>query len=61
MPEAGASTVALTVGRRTGRRTADLDAVRDAWIAELNQLDWTGLDHGRRLPAAALNKRSRMA
>ena len=43
MPEAGASTVALTVAGEPGAGPPDLDAVRDAWIAELNQLDWTGL------------------
>lgn len=43
MPEAGASTVGLTVAGEPGAGPPDLDAVRDAWISELNQLDWTTL------------------
>lgn len=41
-PDAGATTVALTV-----RTTADgpgLEAVRDRWIGRLNRLDWTDLE-----------------
>ena len=43
MPEAGASSVGLTVAGEPGAPAPDLDAVRDAWIAELNQLDWDAL------------------
>jgi hypothetical protein len=43
MPEAGASSIALTVGGEPGALPPDLDLVRDAWIAELNQLDWDRL------------------
>ena len=43
LPEAGASSVALTVGGEPGAPPPDLDLVRDAWIAELNQLDWDRL------------------
>jgi hypothetical protein len=38
VPDAGASTVALTLGSIDGRPVPDLDAVRDAWVAELNML-----------------------
>jgi hypothetical protein len=38
VPDAGASTVALTLGSIDGRPVPDLDAVRDAWVAELNSL-----------------------
>jgi hypothetical protein len=42
MPEAGASSVSLTVAGAPGAGPPELDAVRDAWIVELNQLDWSG-------------------
>ena len=38
VPDAGASTVGLTLASIDGRPVPDLDAVRDAWVAELNQL-----------------------
>ena len=38
VPDAGASTVGLTLGSIDGRPVPDLDAVRDAWVAELNTL-----------------------
>ena len=38
VPDAGASTVALTLGSIDGRPVPDLDTVRDAWVAELNSL-----------------------
>lgn len=44
VPDAGASTVSLTVGALPGARTPDLDAVRDAWIDGLNRLDWSDPD-----------------
>jgi hypothetical protein len=43
MPEAGSSSIALTVAGEPGAPAPDLDVVRDAWIAELNQLDWDAL------------------
>jgi hypothetical protein len=39
LPDAGATTVGLTVGSERGVTAPDLDAVRDAWIAALNSLD----------------------
>ena len=38
VPDAGASTVALTLAAFDARPVPDLDAVRDAWVANLNQL-----------------------
>jgi hypothetical protein len=38
VPDAGASTVALTLASLDGRPVPDLDAVRDAWVANLNTL-----------------------
>ena len=38
VPDAGASTVALTLGSVDGRPVPDLDTVRDTWVAELNSL-----------------------
>jgi hypothetical protein len=38
VPDAGASTVALTLGSVDGRAVPDLDTVRDTWVAELNTL-----------------------
>ena len=43
LPDAGATTVGLTVGSERGVTAADVDAVRDAWIAALNALDWEGI------------------
>lgn len=40
VPDAGASTVSLTVAPLPGQRRPDVLAVRDAWIRELNALDW---------------------
>jgi hypothetical protein len=48
VPDAGASTVSLLVAGEPGMRAPDLDAVRDAWIAGLNQLDWSDLDRSDR-------------
>lgn len=42
VPEAGASSVSLTVGAFEGGPPPQLEAVRDAWIDELNALDWPG-------------------
>jgi len=38
LTDAGASTVALTLGSIDARPVPDLDVVRDAWVAELNTL-----------------------
>jgi hypothetical protein len=38
VPDAGSSTVAVTLVSSDGATLPDLDAVRDAWVAELNQL-----------------------
>jgi hypothetical protein len=40
VPDAGSSTVSLSVGA-VGEGTApDVESVRDTWVAHLNQLDW---------------------
>ena len=46
VPDAGASTVSLTVAGEPGAPAPDVDTVRDLWIAGLNQLDWADLDGG---------------
>ncbi len=38
VPDAGASTVALTLGALDARGVPDLDSVRDVWVAALNSL-----------------------
>ena len=38
VPDAGSCTVAITLVSSDGATLPDLDAVRDAWVAELNQL-----------------------
>lgn len=40
VPDAGASTVSLQVASVGGRPAPSVEAVRDVWIAHLNQLDW---------------------
>jgi hypothetical protein len=40
VPDAGASTVSLAVAGLDGAPTPDVLAVRDAWVANLNALDW---------------------
>ena len=42
VPDAGASTVSLAVAPVEGS-VPSIEAVRDAWIAELNGLDWSQL------------------
>ena len=46
VPDAGASTVSLTVAGEPGYPVPDVDTVRDAWIDGLNRLDWADLDRG---------------
>jgi hypothetical protein len=40
VPDAGASTVSLTVAGIDGARAPDVIAVRDLWIDQLNRVDW---------------------
>jgi hypothetical protein len=40
VPDAGASTVSLTVAGLDGAPAPDVVAVRDAWVADLNSIDW---------------------
>ncbi len=40
VPDAGASTVSLTVAGLDGADAPDVVAVRDAWVANLNAIDW---------------------
>jgi hypothetical protein len=40
VPDAGASTVSLTVAGIDGAPTPDVVAVRDAWVGNLNAVDW---------------------
>jgi hypothetical protein len=41
--EAGSSTVSLVVAAAADHLMPSMDAVRDAWIDELNELDWSRL------------------
>ena len=43
VPDAGASTVSIEVASQPGGPAVDIDLVRDAWIAALNELDWNAL------------------
>ena len=43
VPDAGASTVSLTVGSWAGSPVAPVEQVRDVWVDVLNRLDWTAL------------------
>jgi len=40
VPDAGASTVSLSVAGIDGAPTPDVIAVRDAWVTNLNAVDW---------------------
>lgn len=40
VPDAGSSTVSLTIGSIDGHPVPPVETVRDLWIAELNALDW---------------------
>lgn len=44
VPDAGASTVSVAVAGAHGQPAPSVEAVRDAFVAGLNQLDWTSLD-----------------
>lgn len=41
VPDAGASTVSLAITPAVDAALPDLDMVRDAWITQLNALDWS--------------------
>lgn len=41
VPDAGASTVSLTVAGFDGAPAPDIVAVRDLWVDQLNRVDWT--------------------
>ncbi len=41
VPDAGASTVSLTVAGLDGAPTPDILTIRDLWIANLNAVDWS--------------------
>jgi hypothetical protein len=43
LPDAGASTVGITAVGVEGDAVPDVDAIRDAWISALNELDWDEL------------------
>lgn len=43
VPDAGASTVSLSVASAAGAPATPIERVRDAFIAELNALDWNDL------------------
>jgi hypothetical protein len=44
VPDAGSTTVSLSVGTERGVPLPDTDRVRDAWISALNSLDWAAMD-----------------
>lgn len=41
VPDAGATSVTLSVARARGGPAVDIDDVRDRWIVALNRLDWS--------------------
>ena len=43
VPDAGASTVSLTVGAWAESPVAPVESVRDVWVDALNRLDWSAL------------------
>ena len=46
VPDAGSSTVSLSVAAEPGYPIPDVDHVRDLWIDGLNRLDWAGIQDG---------------
>ncbi len=40
VPDAGATTVGLTIAAYDDRALPEIEAVRDAWVDRLNRLDW---------------------
>lgn len=49
VPDAGATTVTVSV-MREGSTAVDVEAIRDLWIDQLNQLDWQNLDSDQQRP-----------
>ena len=47
VPDAGASTVSIAIATFGDDLVPDVDAVRDAWVANLNRLDWGQLHDDR--------------
>ena len=43
VPDAGSSTVSISVAPEPDATAPPVESVRDAWIAELNSLDWSAL------------------
>jgi hypothetical protein len=50
VPDAGATTVSVTIGVERGAGEPDVELVRDAWIAGLNSLDWAEIGDSPRRP-----------
>lgn len=50
VPDAGATTVSLSVGVDRDAGEPDLDRIRDAWISGLNSLDWAEIGGSPRQP-----------
>jgi hypothetical protein len=50
VPDAGSTTVSVSVGTERGVPPPDTDVVRDAWIAGLNALDWAAIDDSPQQP-----------
>jgi hypothetical protein len=50
VPDAGATTVSVTVGVDRNVGEPDVDLVRDAWVNGLNSLDWAEIDGSPRQP-----------
>ena len=44
VPDAGATTVGLTLASIEGESLPHIDLVRDTWVADLNRLDWDDLE-----------------
>jgi len=40
VPDAGASTVSITLANEAGQPVPDIERVRDTWIDQLNRYDW---------------------
>ncbi len=51
LPDAGASTVSIAIATVGHDLLPDVDAVRDAWVANLNRLDWAQLDPNQSPPS----------
>jgi hypothetical protein len=40
VPDAGASTVSITLANEAGQPVPEIEQVRDIWIEQLNRYDW---------------------